>query len=102
MRIHLYAGSLLMLLGLVIHCGSPPQVIQGSVVSYDASAKTLVVRDENEHHRETTFSLEEADIGAEPGVGDVVRIAYRDIEDRSVALRVMIVSRISESEPKGH
>jgi hypothetical protein len=35
-------------------------------------------------------------------VGDVVRIAYRDIEDRPVALRVMIVSRISESEPKGH
>ena len=77
-------------------CGEGPKVIQGTVVSCDASAKALVVRDERPPQASIAFSLEGAEIGAEPQVGDVVRIAYREAAGRLAASRVMNLTRQKE------
>ncbi len=76
-------------------CGKP-QVLQGTVVDCQAGAKRLVVKDERPPHAETAFSLEGADVGAEPKTGDVVRLAYQVRGDGRVATRVMNLTRQGE------
>ena len=86
--------ALLVLLGA--GCKDAPKVLQGTVVRYEAPTQTLVVRDELPPYREFFLSLEKAELGAEPRVGDVVRIAYRETVERRVAIRVMNLTRQME------
>ncbi len=81
-------------------CGAAPQVVQGTVVSCSLESHTLVVRDERSPERKLTLSLAEADIGATPEAGDVVRVAYVEKDGRAVALRVMNLTKQKELQTK--
>lgn len=91
----------LILVGLSA-CGEPPQVIQGTVVSFSADTKTLVVKDELPPNAEVSFSLEKADIGYAPEVGNKVRLSYRAEGETMMAVRVMDLSHGAEGGAKGH
>ncbi len=73
----------------LVGCSNPPSVVQGKVVSYDASKKVLVIQSEATPHPEVTLDLKSAEIGGAPAAGNVVRIAYRDQGGTLVAGRVM-------------
>ncbi len=77
-------------------CVTPPQVVQGTVVSCSLETQMLVVRDERSPDRELAISLAGADIGATPDVDDVVRVAYVEKEGEAVALRVMNLTKQKE------
>ena len=77
-------------------CGDPPKVVQGKVRTYDAAAQSLVVRDERAPEQDVAFSLEAAELGAEPQTDDVVRVAYREAGGRHIATRVMNLTRQKE------
>ena len=77
-------------------CFDPPRVLQGSVTSYDDATHTLVVRDELAPGSSVTFSLQEAEVGARPQRGNIVRIAYHETSGHNVATRVMNISRQAE------
>jgi hypothetical protein len=82
-------------------CGRAPEVVQGTVSSYDRETNVVVIEEESRGSLEV--SLEGAEIGAEPLPGDVVRIACRARDGRLRATRVMNISRQSESAGKvGH
>jgi hypothetical protein len=81
---------------LIAACGTPPKVVQGTVVSYDGAAMTMVIRDEADPGRTLELSLEEAEIGAVPVPGDKVRIAYNERDGKLRATRVMNITRQAE------
>lgn len=89
---------------LMLSCGDPPLVLQGEVVSYDESAKTLSVKDERASGEVAVLSLANAEIGAAPASGDLVRVAYREREGAKMASRVMNITRQTELQgrSKGH
>ena len=89
------------LLLLVSACGPAPSVVQGAVVSYDASSKLLAVRDELPPRATMEISIAGAEVGADPTPGDTVRIAFRVVGDRPVATRVMNLTRQEELAKKG-
>jgi hypothetical protein len=76
-------------IGLTVGCSDPPKVMQGTVVSYDAATKVLVLEDEAAPHLRRTLDLASAEVGAQPAAGHLVRAAYRDRDGRMVAGRVM-------------
>ncbi len=82
-------------------CGSPPEVVQGSVVSFDPASGTLVVRDEVAPYPTLTVNALRAEIGAQPAPGDVVRIAFERTDTGLTATRVMNISRQDEATKKG-
>jgi hypothetical protein len=86
---------------LAASCGTPPQVVQGTVVAYDAGSGTLTVRSEAVPVQVLEFSLEGAEIGTEPKEGDVVRIAFLEEGGKRHATRVMNVTRQEELGGKG-
>jgi hypothetical protein len=97
------AASTLLLILLVAACVQAPAVVQGRVQSVDTPGKTLVVAPDATPGARLTISLEGAEIGAEPQVGDIVRIAYRDRGGTLVATRVMNITRQAEiAGIKGH
>ncbi len=73
----------------LVGCSNPPQVMQGKVVSYDGTKKTLVVEDEQPPKLQRSVDLKSAEVGGAPAAGNVVRIAYRDQGGNLVAGRVM-------------
>ena len=77
-------------------CQEAPKVAQGTVVSYDAAAKNLVIKDQAPPSSEMAFSLQNAEIGATPQTNDEVRIAYRDQGGQRTAIRVMNLTRQAE------
>jgi hypothetical protein len=81
---------------LAAACGNPPKVVQGIVAKYDPASHTLVLKDEKQPEQELVFSLEGAEIGAEPVEQDEVRLAYREEGGRLVATRVMNLTRQKE------
>lgn len=83
----------------VVACFEGPRVTQGTVVRVDAAERVLVVRDEREPHEEIAFSFAGAEVGADPSVGDVVRLAWKERDGRNVASRVMNLTR--QDEVKG-
>jgi len=86
-------------LGLAMSCGPAPKVVQGAVVSYDANLKTLVVKDELPPNSDLAFSLEgltKDDVGAEPAVGDQVRLAYLEQDGKLKVTRLMNLTRQAE------
>jgi len=86
------------LLPLLLALGgcTQPKVVQGTVVNHDPKANVLVVRDELPPNRELSFAIDEAEIGATPEPGDVVRIAYQEEGASLRASRVMNVTRQEE------
>ena len=101
---HLRVGTGLLLFGsslLLSACGSAPNVVQGTVVRYDASAKVVVIKDETAPQATMELSVAGAEVGADPTPGDMIRVAYRVVGDRPVATRVMNVTRQEEIGRKG-
>lgn len=86
---------------LLSGCGEAPRVVQGAVVSYEASSQTLVMKDETRPGVTLRVSLVGAEVGAEAAPGDTVRVAYREIGSRPVAIRVMNVTRQDEVGKRG-
>jgi hypothetical protein len=82
-------------------CVQSPLVVQGKVLSYDAQSKNLVVEDERNPGQSQTFSMEVADMGGEPAVGDLVRLAYHEEGNRLVGIRLMNLSHQSDLMKKG-
>ncbi len=85
----------------VLACGPAPNVIQGTVVRYDASEKLLLLRDERAPQATMEISIVGAEVGADPIPGDTVRVAYRVAGDRPVATRIMNLTRQEEIGKKG-
>ena len=77
-------------------CSNHPKVVQGTVLSYDDNAKTMVVVNEVQPNSQMTFSLKGAEIGAKPMPNDVVRIVYKDEGGSLIATRVMNLTRQKE------
>jgi hypothetical protein len=86
----------LVLAFFLVGCFRAPLVVQGTVQSYDADSRSLVVVQDDSLGRTLTISLEGAEIGAEPQPGDTVRVAYHDRDGRLVATRVMNITRQAE------
>ncbi|MBN1654578.1 MAG: hypothetical protein JXA30_12480 [Deltaproteobacteria bacterium] len=83
-------------------CGEPPKVLQGTVTTYDAASKVIKVQDEAGENQELLFSLVGAEIGAEPVVGDKVRLAYYDKSGSLVVTRLMNLTRQQELVKSAH
>jgi len=81
---------------LTVGCIDAPKVVQGTVVSYDAGSQVVVVRDERAPDTLLAVSLAGSEVGADPLVGDEVRLAYRDEGGKLRALRVMNLTRQAE------
>jgi len=85
--------SLILVLLIVMSCATPPAVFQGSVIQYNPEMQTVSVSDETAPEKVLEFSIEGADIGAQPKPGDVVRITYYEKDGKFIATRVMNISR---------
>ncbi len=85
----------------VTSCVNAPQVFQGTVITYEVDSKTLHVRNDDNPEQVLTFSLQGAEVGADPLPQDVVRIAYKDEGGRLVATRVMNLTRQKEIGARG-
>jgi hypothetical protein len=85
---------------MVVGC-EKPMVAQGTVVSYDANTKQVVIKNEIAPNQEMTFSLEGAEIGAEPIPGDLVRIAYEEQGGQNKAGRLMNLAKQDELKKGG-
>lgn len=94
--------TLLVLLIPLTACVESPQVVEGKVTAVDTSANMVTMVDSTAPDRAVTLSLEGADIGVPPEVGDTVRVAYLQREDGPRALRVMNVSRQEEQTGAKH
>jgi hypothetical protein len=89
-------------LGLGLACAPPSPVVQGPVVGVDRDAKTITLQDEKKTDQPPmTFDIGTAEIGAQPEVGDEVRLVYRVEAGRNVALRVMNLTQQKERDKKG-
>lgn len=94
--------ALLLILCLISSCGEAPRVAQGKVVAYESETKILTLKSDTPATPELTFSLQSADYGVEPSIGDSVRLAYREEAGKRIVLRVMNLSKPSEVKKKGH
>jgi hypothetical protein len=83
-------------LGLLSSCATPPDVVQGTVASCGQANRMLAIHDAEKPGTTLEFSLAEADVGADPIPGDTVRIAYYTKGDKLMATRVMNISRQKE------
>jgi hypothetical protein len=85
-------------------CSAPAPVIQGTVVSLDASSGRLVIQDEErKSDPPLVLDLAGADVGAPPAAGDRVRAVYRASGSINRAIAVMNLSRARDaSSSRGH
>jgi len=83
------AGAIL----VQVSCADPPMIIQGTVVGLDETGHTITVQDELNSDNICEIGYEGADVGIKPQPGDTVRIAYRDLDGRFAATRIMNISR---------
>ncbi len=83
-------------------CGQAPKVAQGTVMSYDANTKIMLLQEESSPQPVLTISLASADYGREPASGDTVRISYREENGQLMAVRIMNLSQQTELKKKGH
>jgi hypothetical protein len=84
--------TLTLISAVFLTCSDSPRVVQGSVVQYNATDKTLVVRDEQSPNPELTILLATADMGTEPKPGEIVRVSYRQTAEGMTGIRVMNLS----------
>lgn len=91
---------LLLLIGILLAllaCAGAAPVVQGKVVAVGAGGLTLSVQDElRPEDPPLVIDVASAEIGATPAVGDRVRLVYRIVAARPVALRVMNIARGGE------
>ena len=78
---------------LLSSCATPPGVAQGKVASCDKASRIVAIHDEAQPGTTLVFSIEGADMGADPIPGDTVRIAYYAQGDKLLATRIMKISR---------
>ena len=95
-RVHVLPILLIASLFLAAGCGQAPEVFQGKTVAYDAGTKILTLKNQQDENDVRTFSLEGAEVGADPVVDDDVRLAYYKRDDKLVAVRVMNLTRQDE------
>ena len=100
-RLAVVAALLVAACLLLVGCQTP-EVSQGTVVRHDADSHLLVIADEREPDTELSIDTGSAQLGAEPGIGGVVRVSYHREGDRLVAERVMNVSRQEERRSTTH
>ncbi len=86
---------------LLCACGAPPEVVQGTVVSYDRTTGILVISDELTPGSNMELSAKDAEVGAELQAGDVVRIAYNRQGKTLKASRIMNITRQTELKKSG-
>jgi hypothetical protein len=95
-----WAFMLALLLACALGCSDPAPVVQGQVVSADAASKTIAVQDEKKPGGQPlAFDVSMAEMGVPPVPGDLVRLAYRVVGDKNVALRVM---NLTHERDRGH
>ncbi|MEW5722252.1 MAG: hypothetical protein AB1896_04040 [Thermodesulfobacteriota bacterium] len=70
------------------------EVLQGTCLKFDQTAKTLTVQNEIDQ-KEFVFDVSGAKIGLEPEPGNVLRIAYRQVDGKNVAFKVMNITKQS-------
>jgi hypothetical protein len=80
----------------VTSCGTPPEIVQGTVVSYDETGKVVVIQDQDKAGSTLQLLFEGAEIGATPLPGDTIRVAYRTQNGKLRATRIMNISRQKE------
>ena len=77
-------------------CATPPQVAQGTVVSWDETNKTVAIGDREKPGSTVEFRFEGAEVGLTPRPGDTIRIAYQTQNGSLKATRIMNISRQKE------
>ena len=82
-------------------CAPAPEVVQGTVISYEASTGMLLVADETAPGIPLAFSARDAEMGAELQAGDRVRLAYYRQGETLLATRIMNITRQSELSQSG-
>jgi hypothetical protein len=78
---------------IAVSCAVPPEIVQGTVVRCDEAAKIVVIQDQNKPGSTLEFHFEGAEVGANPQLGDIVRIAYQTQSGTLRATRIMNISR---------
>jgi hypothetical protein len=86
---------------LLSACGEPPEVVQGTVISYDGTTGALVVADESAPGSNMELSSQGAEMGADLQPGDTVRIAFYKRGETLEATRIMNISRQTELKKTG-
>jgi type IV pilus biogenesis protein CpaD/CtpE len=92
--------SLVTAAALMAACAPSPKVVQGTVISYDTATKTMVIHDESKPDSTLTFSLQDAEVGADALPGDTVRVSFLDRDGKMAATRVMNITRQEEVAKK--
>ena len=78
---------------VMISCATPPEVVQGKVISCDEAGKIVAIQDQNKPDSTLQFLFEGAEVGASPHPGDTIRVAYRTQNGKLRATRIMNISR---------
>ena len=86
---------------LLCACSAPPEVVQGTVVSYEGTTGILVISDELAPGSSLELSAKDAEVGAELQAGDVVRVAYNRQGETLKASRIMNITRQTELNKSG-
>ena len=90
------AAAFLLAVAVCVGCGEGPRVVQGKVIGYDAGASTVTLEDERAPGSTLVVDTRAAEVGAQPEVGDTIRVAYRVQGGRAIASRVMNLTRQAE------
>ena len=88
-RLSAVAAVVLLACLVATGCEKGPEVVQGTVSSYDAATKMLVLVEENAPDSVLTIDLATAEMGQEPTAGGKIRVAYRDVSGKLQGVRVM-------------
>ena len=86
-------GVIMTLVGATfLTCSDAPLVVQGTVVQYNSTEKTIVIKDDQTPNQEIIVQVSSAEMGTEPKVGEIVRVSYRRTPQGIVGIRVMNLS----------
>lgn len=86
-------GVIITLVGATfLTCSDAPLVVQGTVVQYNSTEKTIVIKNEQSPNQEIIVQVSSAEMGTEPKVGEIVRVSYRQTPQGMVGIRVMNLS----------
>ncbi len=88
-------AAIVITLALAAAC-NPPKVVQGTVIAVSEDGAMLMLEDELAPNQRVVVSIKDADVGAAPVAGDVIRIAYYQRGEELLATRVMNLTRQAE------
>jgi hypothetical protein len=93
MTVKIALGVTMMLVGMsLLACSDAPLVVQGTVLQYNSTEKTIVIKDEQAPNQELTLQVSSAEMGTDPKLGEIVRISYHQTSEGMVGIRVMNLS----------